>query len=109
MLGLEAHLLHQPGTLDHVREARIVLDVGGDHELAAGLEAGDQHRFEQRAGGVDRGRVAGRAGADDDELGVGMGHRGVSEGRLGQAQGAAVAGEALGNGPAMIGVEFKGS
>ena len=66
MLGLGAHLLHQPGTLDRRGEARIVLDVGGDHQLAAWLETRDQHRFQHRAGGVDGGRVAGRAGADDD-------------------------------------------
>jgi hypothetical protein len=61
MLGLEAHLLHQPGTLDDIGEARIVLDIGRDHQLAAGLEARDQHRLEHRPGGVDRGRVAGGA------------------------------------------------
>ena len=74
MLGLEAHLLHQPGALDDVGEARIVLDVGRDHQLAAGLEAGDQHRLEHGARGVDRGRVAGGSRADDDELGVVVGH-----------------------------------
>src|SRR5204863_9027943 len=30
VLGLLAHLLHDPGSLDHLSEARIVLDVGGD-------------------------------------------------------------------------------
>ena len=65
MLGLGAHLLHQPGALDHLGEARIVLDVGGDGQLAAGLEAGDQHRLQQRARGIDGGGVAGGAGADD--------------------------------------------
>ena len=38
MLGLLLHLLHQPRALDHVGEARIVLDIGGDGELAAGLQ-----------------------------------------------------------------------
>ena len=30
------HLLHEPGALDDVGKARIILDVGGDGELAAG-------------------------------------------------------------------------
>ena len=42
---LALHLLHEPGTLDHVGEARIVLDVGGDRELAAGLRALDEQRL----------------------------------------------------------------
>ena len=71
MLGLLLHLLHQPGALDDVGEARIVLDVGGDGELAARLDALDQDRLQHGARGIDRGGVAGRAGADDDKLGVG--------------------------------------
>ena len=57
-LGL--HLLHEPGALDHVGEARIILDVGGDGELPARLDALDQHRLEHGAGRVDRRGVAGR-------------------------------------------------
>ena len=49
----------------------IVLDVGGDGELAAGLDALDQHRLQHGARGIDRGGVAGRARADDQDLGVG--------------------------------------
>ena len=82
------HLLHQPRALDHIGEARIVLDVGGDGELAAGLDALDQHRFEHRARGIDRRRIAGGAGTDDDDLGVDGGrHRGrsLSEGNLASA------------------------
>ena len=44
MLGLLLHLLHQPGALDDVGEAGIILDVGGDGELAAGLDALDDDR-----------------------------------------------------------------
>jgi hypothetical protein len=36
MLGLRLHLLHQPRALDRCREARVIFDVGGDGELAAG-------------------------------------------------------------------------
>src|SRR5690606_11572074 len=35
--GLRLHLFHQPGSLDHVREARIVLYVSGDRKLSARL------------------------------------------------------------------------
>ncbi len=70
MIGLLLHLLHQPGALDDVGEARIVLDIGGDGELAARLDALDQHRLEHGARGIDRGRVARRAGANDDDLGT---------------------------------------
>ena len=70
MGGLLLHLLHQPGALDHVGKARIVFHVGGDGELAAGLDALDQDRLQHRARRIDRGGVTGRAGTDDDDLGM---------------------------------------
>ena len=73
MGGLLLHLLHQPGTLDDVGEARIVFHVGGDGELAAGLDALDQNRLEHGARCIDRGGVAGRAGTDNDDLGMDQG------------------------------------
>ncbi len=77
--GLLLHLLHQPRALDDVRKTRIVFHVGGDGELAAGLDALNQHRFKHRPGGIDRGGVAGRTGTDDDDLGMDGGrHRGRS-------------------------------
>ena len=68
MLGLGAHLFHQPRALDHFGEARVVLHIGGDGHLAAGLDAFDQQRFQHGAGRVDGRGVAGRTGADDDHL-----------------------------------------
>jgi hypothetical protein len=68
MLGLGLHLFHQPGALDGRGEAGIVLDVGGDGQLAAGLDAGDDHRTEQGPGRIDGGRPAGGARADDPLL-----------------------------------------
>ena len=92
MLGLLLHLLHQPGALDDVGEAGVVLHVGGDGELPAGLDALDQDRLEHGAGRIDRGRIAGRARADDDNLGVGsFGHAGSScalRAKLGQLRAA---------------------
>ncbi len=76
MLGLLLHLLHQPGALDDVGEAGIVLDIGGDGELAAGLDALNQDRLQHGAGGIDRSRIARRPGTDDDQLGaVDLAHR----------------------------------
>ncbi len=71
VLGLLLHLLHQPGSLDDVGKARIVLDLGGDGELAARLDTLDEDGFQHRSRGVDGGRIAGRPGADDDDLGMG--------------------------------------
>ena len=68
MLGLLLHLLHQPGALDDVGEARVVLDIRRDGELAAGLDALHQHGLEARAGGIDGRRVACRARAQDEHF-----------------------------------------
>ena len=83
VLGLGLHLLHQPGALDHLGEARVVFDVGGDGQLAAGGQAADQHRVQQGAGGIDGGGVAGGAGADDQAAnGTRIGHVGLCRGRF---------------------------
>ena len=74
MLGLRLHLLHQPRALHHVAETGIVLDIGGDGQLPAGLHALHHDRFQHRARGIDRGGVACRAGADDEHLCVMGGH-----------------------------------
>jgi hypothetical protein len=55
MLGLGLHLLHQPGALDRFGEAGIILDFGGDGELAARLQAGDHHRLQHGARSIDGG------------------------------------------------------
>ena len=70
MLRLLLHLIHQPGALDGVGEARIILHLGCDCELAAGLDAGDQGRLQHGARGIDRGRASGRAAAQNDDLGM---------------------------------------
>ena len=70
MLGLFLHLLHQPGTLDDVGETGIVLDIGRDRQLAAGLHPGDHQRLQIGARGVDRGGVPGRPGADNQDPAV---------------------------------------
>ena len=67
-LGLLAELRHQLGPEDAVGEAGVVLDVGGEHELAAGADALDDDGLQVGAAGVDGGGEPGGAGADDDEL-----------------------------------------
>src|SRR5262249_23110059 len=39
MFGLSLHLLHEPGTLDHIGEAWVVLHVGRYRHLTAGLKS----------------------------------------------------------------------
>jgi hypothetical protein len=79
-LGTEA--LHELGPHDALGEAGEVLDLGGEHELAAGLVGGgrrlalEHQRCEVRASGVDGGGEAGRSGSDDDDV-VGGGHGGL--------------------------------
>src|SRR5258707_8131253 len=65
------HLLHEPWPLNDIGEARIILHVGRDGELAAGMHAQDLDRLEHRARGIDRRGVARRTRTDDDDLGLG--------------------------------------
>ncbi len=52
---------------EHLRVARPVLHLGGDGQLAAGLDALDQDRLQHRPRPVDRRRIAGRTRADDQK------------------------------------------
>ena len=70
-LRLVAELLHQLRTLDALREARVVLDVGGDHQLPHRHVARDHERLKVGSGGIDGGCEAGRPGADDRDLPAG--------------------------------------
>jgi len=69
MLCLLGHLLHQPGALDRAGEARVVLHVRGDHELATWLQARNQDRLEVGARRVDGCRIASGACADHQDIG----------------------------------------
>src|SRR5213080_1990962 len=64
--GLLLEHLHQLGAEDALREARVVLDVGRDGELAAGLRALDDRRPEVGARRVERRGEPGGAGAQDE-------------------------------------------
>ena len=62
-------LVHEVGPHDAVAEAGEVLDLGGVHQRATGGDRTlEEQRLEVGARGVDGGRVAGRAGADDDDV-----------------------------------------
>ena len=63
--------LHQLGAENTRRESGVVLDVGGDGELAARLRALDDERLEIRARGVERGGESGRTRAENHDLEVG--------------------------------------
>ena len=71
---LLAEVDHQLRTHDAGGKAGIVLDLGGEHQLAARLIAGaarltfDDERREVGASGVDGSGEPGRAGADDDDV-----------------------------------------
>src|SRR5216110_2481990 len=45
MLRLGVHLLHKPRALNDFGEAGIILDIGRDRQLAAGLKPGYQNRL----------------------------------------------------------------
>ncbi|CAB4879902.1 unannotated protein [freshwater metagenome] len=67
-LGLIAHLLHQLGAHHAARKSREVLNVGRLLEQTAPHEALDDERSQVGAGRVKRGRVAGWAAADNDDV-----------------------------------------
>ena len=67
-LGLLAEMVHQLGAHDPVREARIVLDIGGDHQLTTRDHTLEDQRVEIGARRVEGSGQPGRARPDDYEL-----------------------------------------
>ena len=95
-LGLGPHDAHELGAHDALDEAGVVLDLGRQHELAAGLVtrrrrlALDDQRLELGPGRVEGGGQAGGPAAHDDDLAMlrnrghvrpRVGGRGASRGR----------------------------
>jgi hypothetical protein len=81
-LGMFEEALHQLRPLHALGVGRPVIDIGGGHQLPALGQAGDQHRLQVGTRRIDRGGVAGGAGAEDQDLGVsGGGHRGCPKQR----------------------------
>jgi hypothetical protein len=66
-LGVLTHALHEARPGEPVRVARPVVHLGGRHELPALFHAGEQERLAVRARGIDRGRVSGGSGTEDDQ------------------------------------------
>lgn len=77
MLGLPRHLLHQPGALDDIGKTRVVFDVRGDGELAAGLEALEHDRLQPRARAIDSRAEARGSGPEDEHVGLVSGSHGA--------------------------------
>ena len=67
-LRLAPEVLHHRRAEDTVGVPRVVLHVGGDHQLATPVEALDHERLEVRARGVERSGVAGGTSADHDQV-----------------------------------------
>ncbi len=67
-LGLRLEFVHHLRPQDAFLEARIVLHVARDHQLAAGLLALEDYRAQIGARRVDRGGVARWPGADDRHI-----------------------------------------
>ena len=67
-LGLAAEVLHHRRPHDAVGVARVVLDVGRDHQLAAPVEPLDHERIEVGSGGVERSGVPRGSTADHDDV-----------------------------------------
>jgi hypothetical protein len=56
----------QRGAVDSFGKTREILDDGGERQLPAGLFPHQHQRLQSRSRGVDRRRVSGAAGANDD-------------------------------------------
>ena len=69
-LGVLEEALHQIGPHDAIDVGGPVVDIGRGHQLAALGDAGDQHRLQVGAGGIERCRVAGRSRAEDQNAGM---------------------------------------
>ena len=64
-LRMSAHPLHQIRSLHAVLVSRPVVHAGCAHQLATLLQTGDQGRVKVGAGGINRGGIAGRSGAEN--------------------------------------------
>ncbi|KAG0919669.1 hypothetical protein G6F31_021024 [Rhizopus arrhizus] len=71
------HACHQVRPHQAGGVTRPVVHLGGGHQLAALLQAGDDDRLQVGTGGVDGGGPAGRAGTEDDEALVAGGQAGA--------------------------------
>ncbi len=76
-LGVGLHARHQVRAHQAVGVTRPVVHLGGGHQLATLLQAGDDDRLQVGAGGVDGGGPTGRAGTEDDEALVAGGQAGA--------------------------------
>jgi hypothetical protein len=66
--GVALESIHQSRALYAFGVGRPVVDIVRRHQLPALLQAGDDHRVQIGARGVDRCRITGRAGAQNQEF-----------------------------------------
>jgi hypothetical protein len=60
MFCLLGHLFHHPWALHRFGIARIVLHIGGDHQLTALLQTSNHDGFQHGASCVNRGSITSR-------------------------------------------------
>ena len=66
--GLLLQALHQLGSEHGVREPRVVLDLGSEHQLAARVHPFQNKGLQVGAGRVQRGSQASRTRPQDDDV-----------------------------------------
>ena len=67
IFGMFFHAFNQLRSTQAIRETGIILDLVGDGHLPAQLTAGDDHRRQLRAGGIERrGQTCGTGTNDND-------------------------------------------
>ena len=76
-LGMLEETLHQLRSLHAIHVGRPVVHIRGRHQLATLGDAGDQHRVEVGAGGINGCGVACGAGTKNQDFGVLGGGHGV--------------------------------
>src|SRR5713226_263667 len=66
-LDMEAHAVHEVGALQALDVAGPVVNISRSHQLAALLQAGDQHRLEVSPRGIEGGGITGGAGTENNK------------------------------------------
>jgi hypothetical protein len=68
VLGLLLHVLDEFRAVNDLGKSGKILDQGGQRELSSGFMSADDERLQVGPRGINRGRVSGAAGTDDDDV-----------------------------------------